>query len=247
MVFISGDVNTVRFLVNGKPEVITKPVKFTGDTCFHVATEHGHHQLLMLFTQEFHCTPPQEIALARKDILLTRCGVSASWDCFWILYPYFQSHPQLSQSMADIPMFAISANHVDFFDQFVAKFGKTFEGKKFQYGWKISHSVALSSNLWTIRKMINEYHLDLTETNDSGDTALLMIAKIAAEENSDLSWLVAANVFNEFNHEFRDRLHLIPDNEGTTLEQLIMRHGKQDLFTELTPEHRTAHAVSSNL
>jgi hypothetical protein len=242
-----GNVTTVRFLVNGKPEVIKKPVEFTGDTCFHIATENGHADLLKLFINEFFCKPPQETATARKDILLTRCGISASWDCFWILYPYFQSHPQLRQSLGEIPMFAIGANHVDFFDQFVSKFGKTFEGIVRQYGQKISHSVLFSSNLTTIRKMINEYNLDLTEQNDNGEIALLYLATIAADQKSDLSWYVVSSIFNEFNHQFGDRLHLIPDNTGMTLEQLIIQQGKQDLFTELSPEMMRPHTLTSNL
>ncbi len=227
-----GDVDAVRFLVNGNTAAITQPQKFTGETCFHLAAKNGHAKLLQLFVNEFKCPPPQELSIT-QDILLSQCGISGSWDCFWLLYPYFASHPMLSQTLALIPMYAIARNHVDFFDQFIQKFGETFAGKENHRGDKISHYTLFSANFKTIRKMLNEHNMNLTEKNNKGEIAILELAKEAADQNSDLSWFVISSILSEFNAQYDSSLHLIPDNTGITLEKLILQQGKQDLFPDI--------------
>ncbi len=232
-----GDIATVKYLVNGDISLLTKPFKFIGGTCFHLAAENGHVPLLRFFRDELEATPPQELSIALQDIPLTRCGISASWDSFWMLYEDYKCHPNIEQSLAEIPMFAIAANHVDFFDQFIAKFGKTFSGKSNHFGWKLSHYLVTSANLRTIRKIQNEYGIDLTEKNNDGETCLLMLAKTAANRDSELTWMVVEEILDEFNKCFDYQLHKIPDKVGMTLEKLIVQYNKEYLFPNLQFEN----------
>lgn len=237
-----GDLRTFDFLAKkSKKMVLTTLPRNNKKNCLHLAAEFAHAELLLRLLTEFPLKP-----CAGDNGGLTPLHYSTTlgrWDCFNILKKHYKDHPKYLEIIATAGHQAVALNHMDFFDQYILRFGNSCISAKTPMGTPLAHQLLGSRNMRTARKLVNEYGVDLMATNNEGENTVLFIARIAVEKKIPI-WHFIAELLSEFNPKYDNKLHLTSDKAGNTLDHWIARAEKQAMFQNLHSPDSTIADIS---
>jgi hypothetical protein len=243
-----GHIKTVDLLASRLGKSFNDQLTSYGESCIHFAAEFGQAQLLKhLLTRYPHKDYPNLDPCGKTKIgycPLHLSTTTGTWDCFWILLPYYRTHEERKTILDSAPFAAVGQNRMDFFKQYVNRLGDSCVQAKSACGKPLSFELLSSRNMITARILINDYKMNLTATDAEGRTALTYMAKIALERKIDPLWIFISELVEEFNPLYNNQLHLMPQ-EGISLQHLINTAGKNNLFPCLNQSNSQSHLFTT--